>query len=120
MGEWLQPKSFKLGPDRERKLADIQQALEPFAVNRSQTLRWVIDTMHILIFRDGILQGVTRAMQGLLRSTASYPVSVPAAPPKRHLTPEDVAAGARTGAEVLVQILLEAARSSQQRVLRFA
>ncbi len=124
MGEWLQPKSFKLGRERERKLAEIQEALHPFVENRSQTMRWVIDTMHILIFRQGILENLTRAMQGLLRNTAYYP----AAPPKRVaaarlLTPDEIASQQpRSRVEVLVQILIEAvgAKTAKQAEFRFA
>jgi len=72
MGKELQPKTFKLDEGHVRKLAEIEDAFAPFTDGKSATVRFLIDTMHALLFTKGTLQVIVEGLQGLLRTTSYY------------------------------------------------
>jgi len=81
MGKELQPKTFKLDEGHVRKLAEIEDAFAPFTDGKSATVRFLVDTMHALIFTKGTLEAVVESLQGLLRITSYYRgIPTPAAP----------------------------------------
>ena len=84
MGKELQPKTFKLNEDHVRKLAEIEDAFAPFTDGKSATVRFLIDTMHVLLFTKDTLQVIVEGLQGLLRTTSYYQaefgIPTPAAP----------------------------------------
>jgi len=72
MGLELRPRTFKLDEGHVVKLAEIEAAFAPFTDGKSATVRFLIDTMHALIFTKGTLQAVVEGLQGLLRITSYY------------------------------------------------
>ena len=72
MGKELQPRTFKLDEGHVRKLTEIETAFAPFTDGKSATVRFLIDTMHALIFTKGTLQTIVDGLQGLLRTSSYY------------------------------------------------
>jgi len=72
MGKELQPRTFKLDEGHFRKLTEIESAFAPFTDGKSATVRFLIDTMHALVFTKGTLQTIVDGLQGLLRTSSYY------------------------------------------------
>ena len=65
MGIEMRPRNIKLGERAEKQLCEIQDALHPFCVNRSSTIRTVVDLMHKIIFTPGIVEKLGLLLQGV-------------------------------------------------------
>ena len=65
MGIEMRPRNIKLGEKAEKQLCELQDALHPFCVNRSSTIRTVVDLMHKIIFTPGIVEKLGLLLQGV-------------------------------------------------------
>ena len=64
MGEWRQTMHCKVSERERQQLVDIHNGLAGMHENLSQTLRWAIRVVHILMFTEGSLQLLLMAAQG--------------------------------------------------------
>ena len=63
MGEWRKARTFKFSEEESAMLLRIHDALAPMHETESQTLRWTLRVMYVLIFTEGSLQVLLMAMQ---------------------------------------------------------
>jgi hypothetical protein len=69
MGIWRRARTFKFSDEESAMLLAIHESLAPMHETESQTVRWLVRTMHMMIFTPGILPRVNKALQGLQRGT---------------------------------------------------
>jgi hypothetical protein len=85
MGVWRRTASFKFGDEDRANLLAIHEALAPMHENLSQTLRWILKIMHMLIFTRGMLGELATMIQGFPRSTVQHTVPVEGRKPRRQV-----------------------------------
>lgn len=79
MGIWRKPMSFKFSDAERADLQRIHDALAPMHETLSQTIRWSVRIVHLLIFTKGMLPKLAAMIQGLQGSEV-YDIPSLAAP----------------------------------------